>query len=296
MPARPHEFYETTRIAGRTAFDEVHFAHKPVSGRFVLPIAGVVVAIGVTTSLDASGLTVFSALPLLPLTAALWLVERLSRRDLGLAWGRALDYALAALYPALVLGSIVLIAVAFGGAHADAAGLQKAATQFGLIAVATVIGALLTEEAFFRGWLWGSLQRRGVSARNVLIVTSAAFALWHLSYATLANGYTLPPLGVVVFICNAALIGAVWGYMRSLSGSIVVSSVSHALWNGGAYALFGEGPKAGALGLPNTIVFGPEIGIVGLTANALFLAGLYLCTRRSAAARSTGPRQPVSIE
>lgn len=55
-----------------------------MNARFVLPVAGVAVAVGVTASLDASGLTVFSALPLLPLTAALWFVERLARRDIGL--------------------------------------------------------------------------------------------------------------------------------------------------------------------------------------------------------------------
>lgn len=130
----------------------------------------------------------------------------------------------------------------------------------------------------------------------MLFATSAAFALWHLSYATLATGYVLPSLGVVIFILNAAIIGAIWGSMRSMSGSIVVSSVSHALWNGGAYAFFGEGPKAGALGLPNTIVFGPEIGIVGLGANALFLAALYIRARRSAAGRYTRTLQHASTE
>jgi membrane protease YdiL (CAAX protease family) len=240
-----------------------------------LPVTGVIVAVVVTTALDASGRTAFSALPLLPLTGALWCVERVSRRDVGLVWGRARDYGLAALYPALVLGSVFLIAVVFGGAHADAASWGKAATRFAIVAVGTFIGALLTEEAFFRGWLWASLRRRGLGPGKVLLWTSAAFALWHLSYATLAEGYTLPPLGVLVFILNAAVLGAIWGCMRSMSGSIVVSSVSHALWNGGAYAFFGEGPTAGVLGLPNTIVFGPEIGIVGLAANVLFLAAIH---------------------
>jgi len=46
---------------------------------------------------------------------------------------------------------------------------------------------------------------------------------------------------------NAAVMGAIWGLMRLLSGSIVVSSLSHALWNGAAHVLFGEGPKAGMI-------------------------------------------------
>lgn len=252
-----------------------------MSTRFLIPISGVLVAIGITATLDANGLTVFSALPLLPILAIYWTLERLPRRAVGLVWGRAQDYALAALYPAVVLCVVTLIAVGFGGTHIESVHWQKAASNFAAITLGTVLGALLTEEGFFRGWLWASLRKLGLSTAIVLICTSVAFALWHLSYATLAKGYILPPAQVVLFIVNAAVIGAIWGLMRSISGSIVVSSVSHALWNGAAYALFGEGPKSGALGLPNTIVFGPEIGVIGLVANVCFLAGLYAWTLRT---------------
>jgi membrane protease YdiL (CAAX protease family) len=106
---------------------------------------------------------------------------------------------------------------------------------------------------------------------HVLVVTSGVFALWHLSYATLAAGYQLPPAQVVVFIANAAVIGAIWGAMRLLSGSIVVTAVSHSVWNAIAYMLFGEGPKVGALGVTQTLVYGPEVGFVGLILNCAFL-------------------------
>jgi len=246
-----------------------------MSNRFLTPILGVLVAIGITATLDANGLTVFSALPLLPLLIIFWSLERLPLRAIGLVWGRAQDYGLAALYPAVVLGLVTLIAIGFGGANGENMHWQKAATNLVAIALSTLIGALLTEEGFFRGWLWASLRKRGLSVVDVLIFTSVAFALWHLSYATLAKGYILPPAQVVLFIVNAVVIGAIWGMMRAISRSIVVSSFSHALWNGAAYTLFGEGPKSGPLGLPNTIVFGPEIGVIGLAANLLFLTGLY---------------------
>ena len=60
--------------------------------------------------------------------------------------------------------------------------------------------------------------------------------------------------------------------MRMRSGSIVVSSVSHGLWNGGAYVLFGYGQKVGALGIADTSFFGPENGLLGLALNLVFLA------------------------
>ena len=239
--------------------------------RLWFPIVGVVGAIAITATMDANGLTDFSALPLLPLLGIFWFLERLPLRAVGFAWGRPRDYALASLYPALVIGVVSLISLAGpqGDHHWPKAGLVFAEMVLG-----TIVGALLTEEGFFRGWLWASLRARGLGVGAVLACTSIAFALWHISYVTLAHGFTLPPLQAALFVVNAALMGAIWGALREISGSILVSSVSHAVWNGGAYALFGEGPKAGAGGLANTIIFGPEIGVVGLLANAAFLCVL----------------------
>ena len=251
-----------------------------VAQRFLIPVCGVLVAIGITTALDAHGLTAFSALPLLPLFVLFALAERLPVPTIGFVLGRARDYAIAAAYPAIVLGVVGILGFIAGGAHLDRAHIQKAALDFVIIAIATAIVALVTEEGFFRGWLWASLNKRGASTGVALTSTSVAFAAWHLSYATLAKGYTLPLLQVGIFIANAAVIGAIWGLMRAMSASIVVSSVSHALWNGAAYAFFGEGPKSGPLGLPNTIVWGPEVGIAGLGANVLFLAALYFFDAR----------------
>ena len=246
--------------------------------RFRNPAIGVAIAIAVTATLDANGLTAFSALPLFPLMALFCYLERLSLRALGFTWGKGRDYLLAASYPVIVLGLVAGIAIVFGHGNVNAANVPKALLTFVSIAVGTLIVGLLTEEGFFRGWLWASLQRRTMSVVATLIATSIAFALWHLSYVTLAKGFTLPPLQVALFIVNAAVIGAIWGLMRARSGSIVVSTVSHSLWNGAAYTAFGEGPKMGVLGLPNGIIFGPEIGIVGLAINLIFLAILWSWT------------------
>jgi hypothetical protein len=42
------------------------------------------------------------------------------------------------------------------------------------------------------------------------------------------------------------------------------------LFNGIVYVFFGFGTKTGALGIRDTAIFGPEIGILGLISNAVF--------------------------
>src|SRR5262245_42959723 len=78
------------------------------------PILGVLVAIAITTTMDASGLSTFSALPLCPLLLVFWHFDGLSRRDVGITLGEPRDYALAVLYPVLVLGVLILICAIAG--------------------------------------------------------------------------------------------------------------------------------------------------------------------------------------
>jgi len=97
----------------------------------------------------------------------------------------------------------------------------------------------------------------------VLIYTSIAFSAWHISAVTLDTDYRPASFQLPIFLINAAVIGIVWGMLRWISGSIVVASCSHGLWNGITYVFFGFGTKAGALGIRNTALFGPEIGVLG---------------------------------
>lgn len=248
------------------------------------PILGAVVAVAITTSMDATGLTAFSALPLLPLTGGFWYLQRLSRPAMGYTWGRGRHYALAALYPLIVLGAVALISMAAGAASLSIPNWRKALLNIALVTVSTILVATLTEEGFFRGWLWASLQRAGRKEIHILLWSSVAFALWHLSWVTLTTD-RLPMAQIPVFMTNAAVIGGIWGLMRWISGSVIVASVSHGLWNGLDYVLFGFGTKVGALGIANTAVFGPEVGILGLGVNVLFAATLgCLWKRRSSRA------------
>ncbi len=239
-----------------------------------IPACGVLAAIGITTAMDAHGLSAFSALPLLPLAALAWIVERHSRHAMGVAWGRLRDYRLAILYPALVLGTLVAIAWTAGATQISAVAWDKAARDFAIMAAATIPVAILTEEGFFRGWLMASLSSHGLSHSRTLALSSIAFSLWHVSAVVLDTGFDLAPARVPVYLLNAAVIGAVWGALRMRSGSIVVASVSHGLWNGAAYVLFGYGNEAGALGIADSAVFGPESGWLGLALNVVFLAVL----------------------
>jgi membrane protease YdiL (CAAX protease family) len=242
--------------------------------RLALAALLVLAAMAVTAALDANGLWAFSALPLLPLAGLGWLLDRHSRRAMGLAWGRPQDYGPALLHPIVVLGTLAAAAFATGAAEPDPAGWGTTLRDFAIMAGATVPAALLTEEGFFRGWLPASLASAGMRWRPILVTSSAAFALWHFPVVVMDTGFELPAARVPVFLANAAILGAIWGALRLASGSILVASVAHGLWNGGAYVLFGYGSKAGALGIADTAVLGPESGLAGLVLNVAFLLWL----------------------
>ncbi|HEY2554495.1 MAG TPA: CPBP family intramembrane glutamic endopeptidase [Candidatus Cybelea sp.] len=247
-----------------------------------------VAAVAVTSAMDATGLSALSSLPLLPLLAIFWYLQRFSAKEIGFAWGRPQvlrSYGLAIAYPLVVMGAIAGIAALTGAFHPAGAPHSKHSVWFNLLLVGgtTIPVALLTEEGFFRGWFWASLRRTGQGKAAIVILTSLAFAIWHWSSVTLPTGFNPPISQVPVFLLNAALLGAAWGMMRLLSGSIVVASVSHGVWNGLAYVLFGFGTRVGALGVANTAMYGPEVGVLGLLLNLGLAAVLWrLCASAGA--------------
>jgi uncharacterized protein len=240
-------------------------------------LIGVLVAVSVTTLLDAHHLSAFSALPLLPITVVLWRLDGFPRGAVGLAWGHAADYAWAVLYPVIIMAALTALAFATTDARVATVEWSKGLKNAATVGAATIGAALLTEEAFFRGWLWAALARCRLGTHAILVASSLAFALWHVSAVVLPTGFDLPRRQIPAFLANAFVLGVVWGLMRLRSGSIVVSSVSHGIWNGLAYSFFGFGLKTGALGLQHTAVFGPESGSIGL---ALNIAGAALFWRR----------------
>ena len=153
--------------------------------------------------------------------------------------------------------------------------VMDAETYNAIFTLHGVIMVFLTEEGFFRGWLWASLKKTGQDDRKVLVWTSVLFSLWHLSAVTLDTGFDLPLAQVPIFMLNACLLGLNWGLMRRLSGSVFAASLSHATWNGVVYEMFGFGEKVGELGIEKTAWYGPEVGVLGLVLNALFALVLW---------------------
>jgi membrane protease YdiL (CAAX protease family) len=238
--------------------------------------------------MDATGLSAFSSLPLLPLLVLFWYLQRFSAKDVGFTWGRSRalrSYGLAILYPLVVMGAIAGVAALTGALNPAAAPYHGHSMWLNLLLVGgtTIPVALVTEEGFFRGWLWASLERAGQKSVATLILTSVAFALWHWSSVVLPTGFNPPPAQVPTFMLNATVLGAIWGMLRLLSGSLVVASVSHGIWNGLAYVLFGFGSHVGALGISNTAIYGPEIGVLGLTLNLAVAVALWFWCRREGA-------------
>lgn len=244
---------------------------------------GVLAAITVTASLDAAGLSLFSALALFPVLLACWLFWRMPLTGMGFIWGRPRDYALAVLFPVIVLGVATLIALVTGALSIDNVHLKRALVNFSLLFVQSIPVGLITEEGFFRGWLWASLGQARLSTVKIILVTSIVFALWHISLVTVAKGFVLPVSQAVIYIVNIGVIGSIWAQMRALSRSIVVTSVSHSLWNAGTYVLFGTGAfMSGYLGIKQTELYGAEVGLVGLALNVMFSVGLWRWCRQVA--------------
>jgi membrane protease YdiL (CAAX protease family) len=239
------------------------------------PVLGVFVAIVITTTMDAVGLWAFSALPLFPLLGIFWYLARYSRASMGFVWGQWRYYILAIVLPVLVLGTITLVSALAGAVDVSQTDWNKAWLNLALITLSTVPVVIITEEGFFRGWLWASLHRAGLRPGRVLAWTSIAFSLWHVSAVTLPTGFDLPRAQIPVYLVNAAVLGAVWGLLRWLSGSVIVASLSHGVWNGLTYVLFGYGTKVGALGIENTARYGPEVGVWGLGLNILAFFALW---------------------
>lgn len=240
-----------------------------------IPFLGVALAILITTALDANDLSVFSALPLAPLFGIFWFWQNLSRADIGLSLGRLRHYVLALLHPALVLGLATVLAFVTGAIDTSKTDWNKAILNLTLMSVSTVLVVTLTEEGFFRGWLWASARKIRLTDMQCLIATSIAFTLWHLSAVLLPTGFNPPIEQVPVFLMNATLIGLIWGMLRWISDSIIVTSVAHGVWNGFAYIFFGFGERSGALGIIQTDIYGPEVGYVGVILNLSFALALW---------------------
>ncbi len=247
-------------------------------------ILAVVCAVVVTGSLVLVGQSgLVSVLPLAIILAVCWGITRYSRREVGFCWGTKRGVLLAVGFPLLVLGVLTGLALLVGERQDSGQTGAAIVVNLAVIFLLTFVLGLITEEGFFRGWLWESLKRVGASDAAVIVLTSVAFSLWHAPEVLFSSEFSLPPLQIAVLLSNAVVIGCIWGLIRATSGSLVLTSLSHGLWNAGTYVLFGDGASPGALGLTDTRWFGPEHGVLGLLLNAVVLLLLWRTSWRKKA-------------
>ena len=122
-----------------------------------------------------------------------------------------------------------------------------------------------------------------MSELKIVIWTAVAFSLWHVPVMTMNTEDAVPAPQIPVLLTNAVVIGAIWGMLRLISGSIIVTSVCHAVWNAAVYVFFGYGTTTGALGVRQTALYGPESGYLGLGLNlVLAIAVMQWWKRRRA--------------
>jgi len=239
------------------------------------PILGTVIAIAVNAVMDAAGLANLSFASLFPLMLVFWAIQRSPPKNMGLAFGRLRHYGLALMHPFLVIGAIAIVCIAAGVADVSKVNWLSARNDFLFTIAISIPLAILTEEGFFRGWLYGSLQRAGMGELKIMIWTGIAFSLWHIPAVSMNTEDALPLAKIPVLLINAVLIGAIWGMLRSISGSIIVTSVCHAVWNACVYVFFGFGTTVGALGVKQTALYGPESGFLGLALNLVLAVALW---------------------
>lgn len=254
------------------------------------PALGLLIAIAVITAIILSRLPeVFSYLSLIPLMALFWYLERFSRAEMGFVWGRVRTYGLALLQPAFVAGFVALAAWIAGAIHIGSIDWPATVLSITVNVLVTILLAIGTEEGFFRGWLWASLTRAGLSKYWVVALTSLAISAWHLPVVLMMDEFKLPLAQAPIYIFNIVVTGVIMGVLRLVSGSVVVPSISHGVWNGVVYTLFGTGAQVGLLGIQESTIFRPEVGVLGLGLNLVLAVGLWLWYRR--AGKMTGASQ-----
>ena len=214
---------------------------------------------------------------------ALWAVQRLTKREIGIAIGDPKSFFVALAYAVGIIGSIAL-----GAWNAQLIDLTNysAATVFRRLSLnflVTFVLALITEEGFFRGALWGSCERAGFSPAKTIIWTSLAFGMWHLAVPIIDSDFAQPLSKVPQYVAGSTVFGAAMGLLRLRSGSILVPSFCHAFWNASVYTFFGAGEKVGQLGISDPSIWDPERGYAGLVLAVLVAVLLWFWVKPSTA-------------
>lgn len=254
---------------------------------WVWPVLGSVGAIVISPLLVlATGQGALYNVWLAVMLAILWARLRLTRREVGLALGDATSYLVALAYVAGIVGLVVLGAWATNAIDLTHYSAGTVARRLALNFLVTFALTLLTEDGFFRGALWGSCERAGFSPAKTVIWTSIAFGLWHLVVPLIDPDFSQSVFKVPQYVLGSTAFGVAMGLLRLRSGSIIVPSACHGLWNATVYTFFGTGEKTGQLGVADHSVWDPERGYAGLILAIVAAAILWVWVRPARAPSS----------
>lgn len=214
----------------------------------------------------------FSALTLLPISVLAIFIFRIPIKSL-FPKNPLRNYFIAISYPLVIM--IVLTALTFlaGEFATKDESIARVAMVISINSFFGILAALLTEELFFRGVCWHLLEKQHYSPWRINLITSIIFTAWHLPIGFYEFG-AFDKAHLPVYFLNAFLLSINWGILRAASGSILITSVCHALWNGLTYKLFGFGDKSGFF-LSSFYTFDAERGWLGIPLNLISAVVLY---------------------
>src|SRR5688500_1670121 len=160
---------------------------------------------------------------------------------LGFARGAAVGAGLGLVGAAAAVGALRLVAPAIVGQPVEYAPLAQV-TELELarhVALFLPLATVIPEELAFRGVLLGGLLRR-MRQRDALIVSGAAFALWHLGVAvatvddtTLGSPSPYFGLAIVVALAVVLLGGSALAWLRLRTRSLATTLALHWTFNAG---------------------------------------------------------------
>ena len=135
------------------------FAHiKPASRPLIASIGAIAIS---PLLVLATAQGAFYNLWLAVMMIALWAAQRLTKREVGIAVGDPSSYFIALAYAVGIIGCVALGAWATQSIDLKDYSATTVFRRLSLNFLVTFVLALMTEEGFFRGALWGSCARAG---------------------------------------------------------------------------------------------------------------------------------------
>lgn len=192
-----------------------------------IPLLGFVIALVLTAFVPFwTGKTSLQVTLLFPLILIFAYYTKMNAKELGLTFGEKKEYLIAIAYPLISALIVIILATVSGN-------LGKITTSFATLSAflglffTTLILTVTTEEGFFRGWLFGVMEKYEYSPKSIILLTALAFMIWHIPLfiigSEMQGAYHMIPL----YLSTVFTGGAVMGAIRYRSGSIIVSSLSH---------------------------------------------------------------------